>query len=92
MTLTETLQKEAREVANKVTAELFVIGIAEKEELEQVHAIITTALKEVCAHTVRTTLEQVEREIGALHEIYDINDKPHISKEDALSIITTHKV
>jgi D-ribose pyranose/furanose isomerase RbsD len=32
------------EIVNKVTAELFVQGIVAKEELEQVHSIVSTAL------------------------------------------------
>jgi hypothetical protein len=44
------------EVVNKVTAEFFIQGIAAKEELEQVHSIVDTALT-----TYRAQVEMEER-------------------------------
>lgn len=70
------LVEEIEEVANKVTAEMFALGIAEKEELEQVYTVMLNALQDVYdkgAQEEREKIEDVFKKVVPPHgmDVYD---------------------
>lgn len=64
------IQEMVGDIVNKVIAELFVLGIAQKEELKQIHAIVTSALTTLAEKSYQSALtsqlSEIEKVVGGM--------------------------